>query len=235
MCGRYTLHTDPGVLALLFGLAELPLMAPRYNIAPTQPVAVVRLGQDGKTREWAHVVWGLIPSWAKDPSIGERLINARSETAAEKPSFRAAFRRRRCLAPADGFYEWGKNSDKTSGKTSGKKQPYYITLRDGGPFAIAALWEAWQGPDGSELESCTLLTTEANDLLEPLHNRMPVILQPADYALWLGDGRDASLSEQVNLRHLLRPYEADEMRTQPVSTRVNSPFNEGAECIEPAQ
>ncbi len=225
MCGRYTLHTDPSVLAELFGLAEPPILAPRYNIAPTQPAAIVRLGLHSKEREWALVHWGLIPSWSKDPSIGARLINARSETAAEKPSFRAAFRRRRCLAPADGFYEWQ--------KIGRRKQPMYITLRDGEPFAIAALWESWVGADGSEIDSCTLLTTEANELLEPIHNRMPVILDPRDYDLWLGDGSDASPREQDELMHLLRPYPAEEMSAVPVSTYVNNALNEGEGCIEP--
>jgi putative SOS response-associated peptidase YedK len=227
MCGRYTLHTDPSILAELFGLEESPFLAPRYNIAPTQPAAIVRLDPHSKKREWALVQWGLVPSWSKDPTIGARLINARSETVAEKPSFRAAFRRRRCLAPADGFYEWQK-----SGR---RKQPLYITLQDGRPFAIAALWERWVGADGSEIDSCTLLTTEANELMEPIHNRMPVILDPRDYDLWLGGGSDASPREQEELMHLLRPYPAEEMAAVPVSTYVNNAMNEGERCIEPLE
>jgi putative SOS response-associated peptidase YedK len=225
MCGRYVLYTDPGLLAELFGLDETPYLAPRYNIAPTQPTPIVRLGLHSKEREWALVHWGLIPSWSKDPSIGARLINARAETVVEKPSFRAAFRRRRCLAPADGFYEWQ--------KIGGRKQPMYITLRDGGPFAIAALWESWAGADGSEIESCTLLTTEANELLKPIHDRMPVILDPRDYDLWLGDGSDALPHEQEALMHLLRSYPGEKMSAVPVSTYVNNALNEGARCIEP--
>ncbi len=224
MCGRFTLHTDPRILAKLFGLDETPYLEPRYNIAPTQPVAIVRLDGDGK-REWTHVMWGLVPSWSKDPSIGARMINARSETVAEKPSFRAAFRRRRCLAPADGFYEWQ--------KTVQRKQPYYITMKDGGPFAIAALWEHWEGADGSVLESCTLLTTEPNEKLADIHNRMPVILHPKDYNLWLGDGAEVPPSEQSSLFHLLRPFEAGEMKATPVSPYVSNARNEGPQCIEP--
>ena len=171
------------------------------------------------------MAWGLIPSWAKDPSIGARLINARAETAHEKPSFRAAFRRRRCLIPSDGFYEWQ--------RTASGKQPYYIIMQDGGPFAFAGLWEQWEGADGSVVESCTILTTVPNEVVEPLHNRMPVIVAPEDYDEWLGTGRDATIREQSALRHLLKPYEAEAMRAYAVSTYVSSPFNEGAGCMEP--
>lgn len=223
MCGRFTLHTDPRVLARLFGLDEDPYLEPRYNIAPTQPVAIVRLDRQGQ-REWTHVHWGLIPSWSKDPSIGARMINARSETVGEKPSFRAAFRRRRCLVPADGFYEWQ--------KLNGRKQPFYITLSDSGPFAFAGLWELWEGADGSILESCTLLTTEPNEKLAHIHNRMPVILHPEDHSLWLGDGTEVRPSEQSYLYHLLRPYESEAMKATPVSPYVNNARNEGPECIE---
>jgi putative SOS response-associated peptidase YedK len=224
MCGRFTLHAPAEALATLFDLPEAPPLAPRYNIAPTQPVGIVRPTIDGSAREWALVMWGLVPSWSKDPTIGGRMINARSETAAEKPSFRAAFKRRRCLIPADGFYEWQ--------KLAKGKQPYYIGLQGGGPFAFAGLWETWQGPDGGELQSCTLLTTEPNELLEPIHNRMPVILAPQDYDEWLDhaseDGRYLA-----SIRHLLRPFPADEMAAYPVSTYVNNARNEGPECIKP--
>lgn len=223
MCGRFTLHTDPHILAKLFGLDEVPYLEPRYNIAPTQPVAIVRL-DSGAEREWTHVHWGLVPSWAKDSSIGSRMINARSETVAEKPAFRAAFRRRRCLVPADGFYEWQRQGQ--------QKQPYYITVDDGAPFAIAGLWEHWEGPDGSALQSCTLLTTEANEALEMIHNRMPVILHPEDHGLWLGDGFEVASDEQSVLFHLMRPYEAEAVTAMPVSTYVSNPRNEGAVCIE---
>ncbi len=224
MCGRFTLHTPAETLATLFDLPETPVLVPRYNIAPIQPVAIVRAPVQPEQREWALVRWGLIPSWAKDPSIGAHMINARAETVAEKPSFRAAFKRRRCLVPADGFYEWR--------KLDGRKQPYYIRMQGRGPFAIAGLWEHWQGPDGSELQTCTLLTTDANDLLAPIHNRMPVIIAREDYDEWLDvtneDRRFLSL-----LHHLLRPYPSQAMDAYPVSTYVNNARNEGEACIEP--
>jgi len=228
MCGRFTLSAPPDQLATLFELPEEPVIAPRYNVAPTQPVAIVRAKPQSEqpvTREWALTYWGLIPSWSKDPSIGAKMINARSETVAEKPSFRAAFKRRRCLVPATGFYEWQKN-----GKA---KQPYYITTPDGDPFAIAGLWEYWEGPDGSALESCTLLTTTANAVMEPLHDRMPVIVRPEDYVQWLGSGRDETPQSLDQLQHLLRPYDDDGLVAYPVSTYVNNARNEGAQCIQP--
>ncbi len=177
MCGRFTL-TDPDQdLAVQFNLPDIPDMQPRYNIAPTQPVAAVRVSPASMVREMALLHWGLIPFWAKDRKIGNRMINARSETVAEKPAFRAAFKRRRCLVAADGFYEWQKQD--------GGKQPYYIRRHDGRPFAIAGLWESWKSEDEAVIESCTLLTTTPNELIRPLHNRMPVILHPKDYDLWL--------------------------------------------------
>lgn len=224
MCGRFTLHTSANVLAQLFDLPKTPMLVPRYNIAPTQPVAIVRSGRQPDLREWALVKWGLVPSWAKDPAIGVRMINARAETAAEKPSFRAAYKRRRCLVPADGFYEWQ--------KIGSRKQPHYIHLRDGGPFAIAGLWEHWHGADGSELETCTLLTTEPNDLMAPLHNRMPVIIAPEDYAEWLDNSREDRQFLSI-LQHLLRAYPSDQMATYPVSPYVSNARNEGEECIAP--
>jgi putative SOS response-associated peptidase YedK len=221
MCGRFTL-TDPDAdLAVQFNLPEIPDMRPRYNIAPTQPVAAIRVSPQGSNREMALLHWGLIPFWAKDPSLGSRLINARSETVAEKPAFRAAFRRRRCLVVADGFYEWQKQN--------GTKQPYFIRLRDARPFAFAGLWEHWEGADASVIESCTLLTTQPNDLLRPVHNRMPVILQPSDYDLWL----DPEIQQADRLQPLLHPYSAEEMNAYPVSRWVNSPSNDDPKCIEP--
>ncbi|NJN82876.1 MAG: SOS response-associated peptidase [Caldilineaceae bacterium] len=225
MCGRFTLHANPNVLATLFGLSEEPTVVSRYNIAPTQPVAVVRLRPQDHEREWALVRWGLVPSWSKEPSIGSRMINARSETVSEKPSFRAAFKRRRCLIPSDGFFEW-QRIDKA-------KQPYFIHLADGGPFAFAGLWEQWAGADGSEMETCTILTCEPNELVASLHNRMPVIVAPEDYEEWLGPGPEQNSKELSLLRHLLRPYPADKMAAYPVSTYVNSPAHEGAECVQP--
>lgn len=220
MCGRFTLTAKPTTLATLFDLDDVPEIAPRFNIAPTQPVAAVRLAPRAQKREFTYLTWGLIPSWAKDIRMGSRLINARAETVAEKPSYRAAFKRRRCLIPADGFYEWQKLED--------RKQPYYIAMRDRNPFAIAGLWEHWEGGDGSVIQSCTLLTTEPNELVAPLHNRMPVILHPADYEEWLHPGADPG-----QLMHLLRPYPAAEMVAYPVSAFVNSPANDGPDCIQP--
>jgi putative SOS response-associated peptidase YedK len=234
MCGRFTLTASPAILASLFDLPTEPPVAPRYNIAPTQPVAIVRTNAKTGQREWAHVQWGLVPSWAKDPSVGARMINARAETAAEKPSFRAAFKRRRCLVPADGFYEWK--------KVSNRKQPYYITVRNGAvdgerdvhPFAIAGLWEYWEGQDGSALETCTLLTTSANEAMSELHNRMPVIVAPDDFAFWLGEEaeEDEDPAYLSQLQHLLRPYPTEKMQFYPVNTYVNNARNEGPTCIE---
>ncbi|MGL4650682.1 MAG: SOS response-associated peptidase [Caldilineaceae bacterium] len=223
MCGRFVLRASPEQLRELFDLQDEPYVEPRYNIAPTQPVAIVRLHQHNKEREWTHVQWGLIPSWAKDPSIGQKMINARSETVGEKASYRAAFKRRRCLVPASGFYEWQKGA---TGKT-----PHFITT-DQGLFAIAGLWERWVEPGGAELESCTLLTTEANERVSALHDRMPVIVDPADFDQWLGHGGDSSPGELAQLQHLLRPWDAERTVLWPVSTRVNSVRNEGAENLE---
>jgi putative SOS response-associated peptidase YedK len=221
MCGRFTLIMPGEAVAELFQLPEVPTLAPRYNIAPTQPVAAVRVSRDSGQRELTHFHWGLIPRWAKDPSIGSRMINARSETAAEKPSFRAAIKYRRCLVPADGFYEWQ--------KLNGKKQPVRVQASDGNLFAIAGLWEHWSSPDGSEIESCTLLTTSPNELLAQVHNRMPVLVAPENFDLWL----DPAAQHAGEVQHLLKPYPADEMTFYPVSTHVNNPRNDDPRCIEP--
>lgn len=219
MCGRFTLTSPDGAL-VQFSLPDLPSLEPRYNIAPTQPVAVVRMAVQEAARELVMLKWGLIPYWAKDPGIGARLINARSETVAQKPAFRDAFRKRRCLVVADGFYEWQKQN--------GGKQPFYIRMRDGGPFGMAGLWEAWRGPEGV-IESCALITTDANDLMRPIHDRMPVILPARDYDLWLDRGfRQGDL-----LVPLLRPFPSEEMLAYPVSRRVNSPENDDPHCMEP--
>jgi putative SOS response-associated peptidase YedK len=221
MCGRFTLITPAEVVAEQFQLIEAPSLSPRYNVAPTQPVAAVRPSPGNGGRELVLLRWGLVPFWAKDPAIGSRMINARSETVAQKPAFRAAFRRRRCLVPADGFYEWQRQEQ--------GKQPFYIRLGDEKPFAFAGLWEHWEGPDETTIESCTLLTTEPNDLIRLLHNRMPVILAPSDYDLWL----DPGVQEAELLQPLLRPYPSENMIAYPISTWVNSPRNEGPQCIEP--
>lgn len=227
MCGRFVLRATPEQLRELFDLPEEPWAEPRYNIAPTQPVGIVRMNAALGQREWALTRWGLIPSWAKDPSIGQKMINARAETITEKPSYRAAFKRRRCLVPASGFYEWK--------KTGEGKVPHYITVGDGAPFAIAGLWETWHAPDGGELVSCTLITTEANDQMAELHDRMPVIIPARDYATWLGSGRDDSPDVLGEARHILHPWETKNLTIWPVSTRVNQVRNEGAANIERAE
>ena len=203
MCGRFVLNATPEQLKALLNLPEAPYIEPRYNIAPSQPVALMRLDPETKEPSFVHALWGLIPSWSKDPTIGARMINARSETVAEKPSFRAAFKRRRCLVPASGFYEWQ--------KLGAARQPYFIHMADKLPFAIAGLWEQWLSPDGTELQTCTLLTTSANELMEPLHDRMPVILDPADFEMWLGNGKDSTPRELDQLQHLFRPFDSAKM------------------------
>jgi len=221
MCGRYVQRTDAKKLAKEFKVAEVPAVEPRYNIAPTQDVLAVHETPDG--REMAFYKWGLIPSWAKDKSMGARLINARSETVAEKPAFRQAFKQRRCIIPADGFYEWQ--------KTDGRKQPFFFRMRDERPFGFAGLWERWEGEGGEVINSCAILTTEANEVLRPVHDRMPVILHPDDYELWLGaDARELGL-----VKEMLRPYPAEEMDAHPVSTLVNDPRHGGAKLIERAR
>lgn len=225
MCGRFTLWVDLEQLARAFPWIDLPpeleTLAPRYNIAPTQPVAVVPNTGDNRLD---FFVWGLIPSWAKDPSIGSRMINARSETLAEKPSFRSAYKRRRCLVLADGFYEWQKGP-------GGSKLPYYIRMKSGEPFAFAGLWERWSSPYGDEVLSCTIITTEPNELARQYHSRMPVILPADAYDQWL----DPSEQPPEALDDLLIAYPADEMEAYPVSTVVNSTANDAPECIEPVR
>jgi len=227
MCGRFTLTVSPEQLRSVFDGLSVPNIdqqddryRPRYNIAPTQPVAVV--ANDGQNR-LDYFVWGLIPSWAKDPSIGNRMINARAETLHEKPSFRSAFKRRRCLVLADGFYEWRQEPGRRS------KTPMYIRLESGQPFAFAGLWENWFSPDGSQILSCTIITTEPNSLMQSIHNRMPVILPPVAYPLWL-DSREA---DSQQLLTVLKPFPAELMKAYPVSQWVNSPANDDPRCIQP--
>lgn len=221
MCGRFTLFDPDASLAEGFGLAEVPSLAPRYNIAPSQSVAAVRIPPGGGARELVMMRWGLIPSWAKDPSIGNRMINARAETVAEKPAFRTAIRRRRCLVPADGFYEWK--------RTNGRKQPFYIRMRDGKAFGFAGLWDSWDGPGGEAVESCALLTTGPNEIVRPIHDRMPVIVSPRDYDLWLSpEVQDPRLLSKIFL-----PYPADGMTAYAVRTSVNNPKTDAPELIDP--
>lgn len=219
MCGRFTLRSKLNRILAEFSVeaSESLLWEPRFNIAPTQNVATIQL-RDGVRQLELHR-WGLIPSWADDPSIGNRMINARADGVADKPSFRSAFKKNRCLVVTDGFYEWKKD-----GKA---KQPYFIRLKEDKPFAFAGLAEHWHRGDQA-IDSCTVITTEPNELMAGIHDRMPVILSPDDYDLWL----DPEFQGKDKLLSLLRPYPADEMAAYPVSTLVNSPKNERPECVE---
>ena len=224
MCGRYTQLMAWSELVELYriaaGAAAAPNLPPRYNICPTQKVPVVRTAA-GTGRELVMMRWGLVPAWSKDTAIGSRLINARAETVAEKPSFRGAYKSRRCLIPADGFYEWRRQGD-------GPKQPYRITLAGGAPFALAGLWERWEkAPDGKVLETCTIITTAANLFLRPIHHRMPVILDAAGHDAWL----DARTPPDA-VPAFLGPYDGV-MEAQAVGSRVNNPRNDDAACIAP--
>ena len=234
MCGRYTLKVSGGELSGLFGLSEEldteglgiePRYSryPRYNIAPTQQIPVVLEDDGGEGgRELQMMHWGLIPSWAEDPSIGSRMINARAETVSEKPSYRSAFKRRRCLIPADGFYEWKKEPN--------GKQPYYLRLTSGDPFGFAGLWESWKMDGGEEVRSATIITTEPNEVAAEIHNRMPVILPPDLYDAWLDPDND----DREELLSMLTAYPADEMEAYPVSREVNRPANDYPAVLEPA-
>ena len=218
MCGRFAQRSDPKRLAREFKVSDVPEVEPRYNIAPTQDILGVIESEDN--REMKFFKWGLIPSWAKDAAMGARLINARSETVEEKPAFREAFKRRRCIIPADGFYEWQ--------RTKGHKQPFFFQMKNETLFGFAGLWERWQGAEGQVIESCTILTTEANEVLRPVHDRMPVIVHQDDYALWLNE----DVRKRELLKDILRPYPAEGMIRYPVSTAINSPLNQGAQLIE---
>lgn len=221
MCGRFTLTVDPADLQAAFPNFSFPAeIKPRYNISPSQPVLV--LPNDGKLSA-DYFTWGLIPVWAKDSSIGTRLINARAETLAEKSSFRGAYKYHRCLIFSDGFYEWKVQPGQKT------KIPYHIRLASGKPFTFAGLWDDWNAPDGSLIKSCSIITTEPNSLMASLHNRMPVILHESDYAEWL----DPSAKKPEELQHLLRPYPENEMTAYPVSILVNSPANDRPELVSP--
>jgi putative SOS response-associated peptidase YedK len=221
MCGRYSLHANPEVIALCFRLGLLPEFKSRYNITPGTKILIVRHDKEqGRVADLYR--WGLIPGWAKDPAIGNRLANARGETVADKPSFRNAFRRWRCLVPASGFYEWK--------ALAGRKQPYYIHPQGAELFAFAGITERWEGPDGP-VHTCALITTEANELMRGIHDRMPVILKPEDHAAWLDPNNQATAA----LKELLRPYPAQAMAAHPVSARVNAPKHDDAALIEPLE
>ncbi|MGE5655557.1 MAG: SOS response-associated peptidase [Actinomycetota bacterium] len=221
MCGRFSLSVSAQTLAKFFRLPEVPSFERRYNLTPTQSVATVVVPQPGCDRQFQWMRWGLIPSWAKDPKIGNRMINARVETVAEKPAFRNALKQRRCLVLADGFYEW-----QQQGK---QKQPYYFQVNQGEPFAFAGLWETWQSPEDERIVSCTLITTVANDKVQPIHDRMPVILSPESYDAWL----DPSLKEPQAVLSLLVPEPVEKMKTYPVSQGVNNPSFDRPDCIQP--
>ncbi len=224
MCGRYGLNVTPQIVSDFFDIETTPNLPPRYNIAPTQDAPVVRRARDGR-RTLSMMRWGLVPFWAKDVKIGAKMINARAETVPTLPAFREAFEARRCLVPADGFYEWKKD-----GKA---RRPFRIGIGDGGPFAFAGLWERWRGPQGNAVggeivRSFTIITTEANTAVAPVHSRMPVILDPQDYAIWLSP--DAAGEDLLGL---LRPCPAEQLVLYEVSDRVNSHVNDDAACIEP--
>lgn len=224
MCGRFTSLLSPELLKSVYNV-NIPAglsLEPRYNIAPSQPVMIIRQQLDG-SRELAHVNWGLIPSWSKEPSTGHSLINARSETVTEKPSFRSAYRHRRCIVPANGYYEWQKTGDKS-------KQPWYITSPNGTPLSFAGLWEHWQSPDGSEIETFAILTTHANELTYPIHDRMPVILQTDSLSQWLSHS-----SKLDELSKLLQPFPSVMLDCYAVNTLVNNPRNNGPELISPVR
>jgi len=234
MCGRYTLKTPNPRLQELFGLQDLPHLVPRFNIAPTQLILTIRASAlVPNLREASMMRWGLIPFWAKDLAIGNTMINARAETVAEKPSFRSAFIKRRCLIPADGFFEWEK-------LPSGKKQPWWIRMQDEAPFAMAGLWETWspktepattnetQLDDLKVIQSCTILTINANADMQSLHDRMPVILPIEAWASWLNP-----TAEKAKLQTLLKPFENGHLIRSAVSTVVNRPLIDSPECIAP--
>jgi putative SOS response-associated peptidase YedK len=220
MCGRYTLKTRAEIVAETFGAHVPPTLPERFNIAPSQLVLAVREKPGGHERELVALKWGLVPFWADAPEIGNRMANARSETAATKPAFRSSFRTRRCLIVADGFYEWQARD--------GKKQPYYIRLKSGQPFGIAGLWDRW-GKHGEPIESCTILTTDANEPMMAIHERMPVVIPPESFDFWLNPAEH----DVAKLSRLMRPFHSDEMTAYPVSTLVNNAKQDAAKCVEP--
>jgi putative SOS response-associated peptidase YedK len=221
MCGRIILTSAPHVLAEKFVLDRVPEVIPRFNIAPGSDIAAVVANPRTVGRLLKMFRWGLVPPWSKGPEIGAKMINARSETVPEKPAFRKAFRARRCLIPVDGFYEWQK-------RPAGK-QPFLFRRQDGSPFALAGLWENWEGGQGPALQTCTILTTGANRLMQPVHHRMPVILDAKDWQAWLEMPDD----QAKQLVQLLKPCAPDVLLCHPVSTKVNQPAYDQPECLEP--
>jgi putative SOS response-associated peptidase YedK len=221
MCGRFTLTTPAEQLAQAFGLPEPPPVKPRYNVAPSQLVAVVGLKPDGKTRGLALLRWGFVPHWANDPDSGPRPINARGETVSMKPPFDHAFRDKRCLIPADGFFEWA--------AVGGKKVAHHLRLRGGGPMAFAGIWDVWRAEGHPTVLSCAVITVPANDLVRPFHERMPAVLRPDVYDRWLDNG-----TPEQELLGMLAPLPAEMMETVRVGPAVNTVANDGPECIVPA-
>lgn len=219
MCGRYTIISAPAVLRELFGFEELPNFPVRFNVAPTQPIPIVRLFEG--RRQFALVRWGFLPSWVKDPRAFSLLINARGESAREKPAFRAAMKYRRCLIPADGFYEW-------QARGSGPKQPFYIHAKSGVPLAFAGLWETWTGPNGEEVDTAAIVTTRANRTLAPIHDRMPVIVPPDAFDLWL----DTAHVDEQTAEAVIAPAPDDLLEAYPVSTAVNRTANDNPMLVE---
>jgi putative SOS response-associated peptidase YedK len=220
MCGRYAFFSPAEAVKRTFALDLLPVQTPRYNIAPTQSVPAVRVAEEGR-RTLVMLHWGLVPHWAKERAIGNRMINARCETLAEKPAYRDAFRRRRCLVLADGWYEWQ--------PAPGGKQPWFVRLRDPRPIAFAGLWERWKDPAGELLESCTIVTTDASESIKKIHDRMPVVLPEQSWDRWM----DPAYSDTDALSKTLGPYDPNALKAWTVSRQVNAPKNEGAKLIEP--
>jgi putative SOS response-associated peptidase YedK len=220
MCGRYAFFSPAEAVKRTFALDLMPELAPRYNIAPTQSVPAVRVAEEGR-RTLVMLHWGLVPHWAKERAIGNRMINARCETLAEKPAYRDAFRRRRCLVLADGWYEWQ--------PAPGGKQPWFVRLRDPRPIAFAGLWERWKDPAGELLESCTIVTTDASESIRKIHDRMPVVLPEQSWDRWM----DPAYSDTDALSKTLGPYDPKALKAWTVSRQVNAPKNQGAKLIEP--
>jgi putative SOS response-associated peptidase YedK len=223
MCGRFLLTTPGEALVELLGLGEIVHLSPRYNIAPTQPIMVALPGPDFGGRHLRSMRWGLVPHWSKEAATRAPMFNARGETLAERPAFRDPWRRRRCLIPADGFYEWKRDRQ--------RKQPYLIRLRDARPFAFAGLWDRWERPHQEPVESCTIVTTAPNPLIAVIHDRMPVILSPKDYERWL----DVEATGPEQAAALLRPFPEDEMVAQAVTPIVNDAHNDSPDCLRPAE
>ena len=220
MCGRFALTHGTQLIVEHFGISNLPPIVARYNIAPSQSILSLRSSPEGM--QWCWLRWGLIPSWSKDPVIGHKLINGKAETLSQKPSFRSALKKRRCLIPASGFYEW-----QLQGK---QKQPYYFSLKDTGLMAFAGLWELWESSEGEVIESCTIITTSANETVKTVHERMPVILYPDSYDLWLKGDKVESPSDE--LLALLTPYAAEKMSVWPVSKVVNNAKYDKEDCVK---